>query len=304
MMFCFVGVPDIYVSRFSHVAAARLQGHLFHALPIRPDFSGAFRLNRDYLADILESLLAFWHGRPTCFDDGLGVIALQPTWDRTMVAQDAFFPFALVRVVTTTTPLPTSGSRAAQTANRITNDMIAVAQSMIRPTRAMVAELKDRMKRTPLLLPVRHFDADELRDLLDEVVTGLLQAENPTLFIQNACSRFERRFPFRKLGKRTGAFTNGRGIDFAMPGRALHGNVWPYGEMGEHLVTCLLTAQLRLGGRISRGFHYDCTRGGEAYSGRFSDCHEAVANYAGNPQLNVYPNDYIRGQKTERRQPM
>jgi hypothetical protein len=115
----------------------------------------------------------------------------------------------------------------------------------------------------------------------------------PTDAIMAACGRFEEDHPFQKDG-RGGIFESPKGVKFKSPPRDQFHGKRSNQKTPEHADSCFLNARVRLGGFFADGFHYDCTRGKSAYSGRFKNCHKAEADYAGRPHLNVYPNDFIR----------
>jgi hypothetical protein len=97
--------------------------------------------------------------------------------------------------------------------------------------------------------------------------------------------------PFSSKGDTKG-FTDGSGVTFRSPGRALHGQLWEQAGEG-HNEVCALNGHFRLGGPVGKGFHFDCTRAPRLI-GRFCNCHDLEAEYEGKPHLNIAPNDYVR----------
>jgi hypothetical protein len=292
MFFNFVGIPDVYAARFKSRSIRELSGHHFSFVPLRMDHTRSHRLGTEHLEANLESIVQYSREREDCFDNGVAVIVLKYKWDN-FGTQPFFFPFAPVAVLEISEPFAQSGNRAALQANKIISDLFTLARSLIAAVDFMRSELRARLKRSPILLPLRRFDAPELISLLQELADGMRGAR-ANEFIRQACGRFEQAYPYQRAGNKTGKFVNTRGIEFSMPGRALHGNIWS-GERGDHNYFCFLNARLRLGAPFNDGFHFDCCNDGKPYVGNFDNCHDATARYRGHPHLNIYPNDFIRG---------
>jgi hypothetical protein len=293
MFFSFVGIPDVFADRFRARFIKELSGHHFTFVPLRMDHMRTYRLSADHLQANLESFVEYSRKRAGCFDKGAAVIVMKYRWDNVPEVRSFFFPYAPVAVLEISEPIALSGNRAAVQANKIISDLHAMARSLIKPVEFVSTELRARLKRSPILLPLRRFGAPELVSLLDEVLVQMVRATNSD-FIREACDRFEQSYPYQRDRRNTGKFVNSRGIDFSMPGRALHGNLWE-GEQKDHTEFCLLNSRIRLGAPYDGGFHFDCTAAGEPYTGDLDNCHDAKRRYRGHPHLNVYPNDYIRG---------
>lgn len=293
MFFCFVGIPDVFADRFRARFIKEMSGHQSTLVPLRMDHNRAYRLNVDHLRASLESFVNYSNKRAGCFDKGAAVVTMKYRWDTVPEIRSFFFPYAPVALLEISEPFAVSGNKAAVQANKLISDLLALARSLIRPVEYLSAELRSRLKRSPILLPLRRFDAPELVSLLDEVSDHMTRASNGD-FIRAACDRFEQSYPYQRAGRRTGKFVNPRGVDFSMPGRALHGNLWE-GERKDHTEFCILNSRIRLGAAYDGGFHFDCTARGKAYAGDLDNCHDAREPYRGRPHLNVYPNDYIRG---------
>jgi len=293
MFFSFVGIPDVFAERFRARLIKELSGHHFTFVPLRMGRDRTHRLDTDHLQHNLESIVEYSSGRAGCFDKGAAVVVLKYRWDEVPELRSFFFPYAPVAVLELSEPFALSGNKLAVQANKIISDIHVLARSLIKPVEFVSAELRARLKRSPMLLPLRRFGAPELISLLDEVSVQMVGARNGD-FIREACDRFERSYPYERAGNKTGKFVNSRGIDFSMPGRALHGNLWE-GERKDHTKFCVINSRIRLGAPYDGGFHFDCTASGERYTGDLDNCHDARRRYRGHPHLNVYPNDYIRG---------
>ena len=186
------------------------------------------------------------------------------------------------------------GEAAKQVANIYAASAISAAKRLRKGIGALTTEFSTRLRRTPLLLPIRRFGSDHLVTLLSSTGEAIKGDHVPSDVIKDACLDFERKHPYAKAGMRQGRFENLAGVEFVAPGRADHHGRRALKVGNGHNEACYLNARLRLGGAFADGFHYDCTRQRRAYSGIFGNCHDAEASYTGRPHLNVYPNDFIR----------
>lgn len=292
-MFLCGGIPFDYYEHFQGRARKQMREHYFAGCPLYTDSSRSYRITKQHIDDLFDTLTAEVRARPNCLENGLGVIFLLRPWENGDGLFEAFFPFALCTLVYADNRSLQSGARVSSVANDQISDIFAAAKNLIAPCRILTTELRSRRKRTPLLLPVRHFDSDSLFGLLRNLWTNLKNQPNPKQYLRDQCVEFEKKFPFEKSGKRSGRFVNGKRVSFVAPGRALHGRQWNVDDTG-HNAECHFNAALRLGGGSSTNIHYDCTRGRGSYSGNFKNCHDQSQYYKGSPHLNVYSNDFIR----------
>ncbi len=287
MMFLFGGIPNIYYERLRELAARRLNGDQFTGLPLYPSVDRTYTISKAYCEELIRTLVVYVEGRPNCLNEGLGVVLLHREWERNLFETD-FWPFALCKTVHVTTRISRNGMGSNRVANIYANLAISAAQQLRKPIYALTTEFATRLRRTPLLLPVRHFDSQHLRNLLIETFE-VRNAPHPTVAITNACARFVDHHPFNLRG-RGGSFESPHGVKFTVPGRQdFHGRRTQIKAIG-HNDVCFLNARVRLGGFFADGFHYDCTRGASNYAGLFPNCHNEKAYYTGRPHLNVYPN--------------
>jgi len=191
--------------------------------------------------------------------------------------------------------VPRSGNESRIEANIYAERAIDAATKLQRPLQAIAMEFRYRLRRTPLLLPVRHFNSPHLSQLLDETQRGIFAEINPVEFIRTACDRFLHVHPFTFRGrkKKTGSFDSPLGVRFTVTGRNIFHGTRRTDEGKGHTDTCFLAARIRLGGYFEGGFHYDCSRGTSKYCVKFRNCHDAESYYIGNPHLNVFPHDFI-----------
>ena len=294
MMLLVGGIPDIYFGRFNDLARKELGGINFTGLPLEPLKDGRYEINQNYCEELIKTLVAYVEGRPNCLSKGLGVVLLRRAWERNRF-ENSFFPFALCKVVDVTEPIRESLEGVKRAANIYANVAFAAARQLQGPVRTLTTVFDTKLRRTPLLLPLRHFKSDHLLPLLSEAQATIVDARSPAEAVNQACKRFLRQHPFTQHG-RGGIFTSKDHVEFKAPGRDnFHGRRAIASRGQGHDERCFLNARVRLGGYFVDGFHYDCTRGEFNYCGTFSNCHSAISSYTGRPHLNVYPNDFIRG---------
>jgi hypothetical protein len=292
MLFLFGGVPEIYFDRLVARATKQLAGDFFTGLPLYQSPERGYRVDGRYCANLVATLVRFVEGRPQSLEKGLGVVLLLREWERE--GFDAFFwPFALCKTECVRETISRAGIGAERSANVYATTALSAANALRQPVRAVTSEFATRLRRTPLLLPLRHFDSHHLQTLLEETWRAATNRVALTEAIRAVCARFEASHPFARRG-RGGIFENLRGVQFAAPGRNdFHGKRSNL-RTDPHNNDCFLNARVRLGGSFADGFHYDCTRGKSNYEGVFKNCHDAEAHYMGKPHLNVFPNDFIR----------
>lgn len=283
------GIPAAHYPSIIKSVVASLPGELITGLPVR-EYEG---YSRQYKNDCLDTIKAFEAGRPQCFDRGLSVICLTQSGDDFGVVRENFYPFSIVTEVKFGRRFATSPAQARRDKNEAERQIIAKAKKQVKLANEVSNYLKSRSNRTPMLLPIRRFERQELADAVREAWVFLQNADSAGQRLEAICSRFEESFPFRrKPGAKSGHFTNTKGIEFKAPGRDLHGSPRP--DVAGHPDFCFFNGHLRIGGAIRNGFHYDCTKGGLKYGGTFAACHGQIVQRTGNPHLNIYPNDFIR----------
>ena len=168
---------------------------------------------------------------------------------------------------------------------------IGKAKGPILRSLSILANEISKMNSTPLLLPVRNFQDEEVSRLLKEIL-GKFAFPSFENQLRDSLKKF---MPMReKVNCGRNAFISSEGVAFRTPGRARHGCHAPTLEAG-HNPQCVIAATYRLGVKIDVGFHYDCSyvKGG-VFSGHRGGCHEQSIQTSGCEYLNIYPNDYIR----------
>ncbi|MGH6848593.1 MAG: hypothetical protein ACREC0_14525 [Methylocella sp.] len=293
MMLLVGGIPDIYHGRFKDRARKVLTGINFTSLPLEPLKGRRYEINQIYCEELIKTLVAYVESRPNCLDKGLGVVLLRRAWEKNRF-ENCFFPFALCNVMDVTEPIRERGEGINRAANIYAEAAFSAARQLQGPVQTLTTTFDTKLRRTPLLLPLRRFDSHHLLTLLSEAQATIVHAPSPAEAIDVACKRFVREHPFTLRG-RGGIFENRDRVKFKAPGREnFHGRRETVSRGQGHDERCFLNSKVRLGGYFVDGFHYDCTRGESSYCGTFNNCHDATTFYKGRPHLNVYPDDFIR----------
>ncbi|HLL32228.1 MAG TPA: hypothetical protein VK403_14665 [Allosphingosinicella sp.] len=295
MIFLVGGVPNLLFNRYQQLILKIFgDGHVVISRPVAPRRDGRFSPSHHDAIELISDLSLRVTEDPSIVANGCAALALASPGTDIDDFMIEFRPFAIFRRIDLPVPTIVVGDRGRQTMNTIARVISNSLKPVREAVRAVNSELTSRRNRTPLLLPQRNFRSPVLSQELDYLFVSLGLAPDPRAMIAGACHRIENLHPFRKPGG--ASFFDDRAIRYKMPGRALHGA--PRLAGGDHQPTCLINGHLRLGGASLIGFHYDCTRGEK---GRLVDnlpnCHSAIARLEGNPHLNIYPNDYIRGGK-------
>ncbi len=300
MLFIVAGVPATHYSTFQkHAARIVGTGHSFLASPLRPDSAGKYLLGPGHADRLLAELKKRLENNPNAVDKGMGLLCLCSQWDDPTAFVRRFHPFCAGHLVEMPVPIATSGVPGRITARKIVRNLTEAVPSLIRAVAAMETELRDRLKRTPILLPIRNFGSPRLGESVDRLFFCLSQEKQPLEAIKQACEEFEKHHPFARVREmRKWCFVNNANVQFRAPGRDMHAR--PHLGADGHNIRCYLAGRLRLGAPFLDSFHYDCVRRGRALSGRFPNCHDKFADYTGKPHLNIAPSDFIRGQGNPR----
>lgn len=120
------------------------------------------RFQNHYAEECLETICAFEGGRPNCFDKGLCILAVLDGREDASKFRERFFPFALFSEVKLDGPFATSPARIKREKNQLLRQIESSAKKLLKFRNAVSAYFQSRANRTPLLLPLRHFDEPEL----------------------------------------------------------------------------------------------------------------------------------------------
>jgi hypothetical protein len=291
-MLLFGGIPYIYYDRFMELAIRQLRDCEFTGLGLLP-IRGGYSITEEYCDELLETLVRFAEHRPECLSDGLGVLLLKRPWEH-QEFEHRFSPFAFCVSAKIDAALREQGEGRKRAANEYAGASIRLGGKILRRQQEITRFLSDQLRRTPAMLPVRSFRSNYLQDFLRTVCEGLKGGEPVASVVEKELASFLNAHPRRRDGKGF-IFEDDAGVYFKSPPRNLfHGSRPLRPNENGHNNNCFLTSRLRLGGYYLDGFHYDCTRKGRQLAAELENCHDERRSYTGRPNLNIYPNDFIR----------
>jgi hypothetical protein len=305
MMYLVGGVPNIYHENVKPLLANELRRSSSHdhflSRPLKPLIDGTYMVEEHYCNQLINDLIVYFSNNVGCLDKGLAVIMFSCGLNKIQI-ENRFFPFAFYVEGENVVSNKRSNYQDRKIAKEYSTNIFQYFKKIREPVSALNIEFSDRLQRTPLLLPIRHFASAEHKAMLHALVSKLNGSENPSEIIKSECEGFQRNYPLKNSDSKRGRardtksnkyFENDRGVWFTSPGRAFHGRRLEQVE-APHDQRCFLNSRLRLGGVYQDGFHYDCTKAGKPHKGIFYNCHDANEHYTGNPHLNIFPDDYIR----------
>lgn len=217
-------------------------------------------------------------------------------WDEsssTVVSQ--FSPYSILHSVRPPEATELAHHHFSQEVNRIIAETRKAMERFTTVIGAVQFELTNRRNRTPYLLPLKNFDSEVLRSILQSTAGELLDVElfdgARELLAERSRIFFTHHPQARQRDK--WAHRNDAGIVFCPSGRDLHGI---FGDAEGHLNECRLGARLRLGHSYPEGFHYHMAYEPQSQSvrGSWPSCHGMHTARGGMDYLNIAPNDFIR----------
>lgn len=302
MIVAIAGLPATHYNRIQQQSVAIFgTGQRFIAEPLRPNADGDYRPGPDHTRALLKRIATALQTDASLEGHGCGAIVLRPEGYDATESLDLLTPLTVVRTLELPVPVQTHGRPSQAQANQIADRLRVVTPSLIHAVDAMNTELKKRLNRTPLLLPLRNFDGRGVADVIRSLSRELPLEARPSEAIAAACRMIESSYPFGKSKSGEGrCFTDDRKIEFRLPGRAHHGMA--VSSDPPHSERCYLNGGFRLGGLYETGFHFDCRNHRSAgkrkharvLKGMFSNCHDERDKYTGEPHLNIAPNDFVR----------
>lgn len=292
MLIGVAGVPVAHFNRFQQ-QSGRLAGSGHSVVGVNaPANGGVQQLGVGDAEKLVTRVTNLLGKEPAKGAAGFGVIYLAHPWVDTSAFEAHLHPAAVGVRVELPAPVVTAGRAGEVYINTLLGMIAEAVPQLIRAVGAVRSELEGRRNRTPLLLPLRNFSSRQLEISIARLAGELPRAASPHDLVREACAEIEAQHPYQPKGPLKG-FIDEAQIVFKSPGRDLHGAVWA-NHNGTHNVSCKLNGLFRLGGPITRGFHFDCLRGVKLV-GTFRNCHDASAAYEGKPHLNIAPNDFVRG---------
>lgn len=281
------GIPvSIYDAVYDERATVVGPNGIFVGAPLKPRGDGVFVYDTGYAGGLIRRVWELFQddAHYSLRDTGLLFVYVHLVSSSYLVRE--FFPFAFPLAV----DWPLEIGRGMPDRIR-KNQLVQKFKATVDLGKSIIPAIKREVQSdansTPLLLPLRNFKSIGLADLLSSVADGVVSTGDRRAAIKELTADFKRRYFTDRR------FEDDRGIAFKSPGNARHAFARP-GASGQHRHSCLLAGHERLGAPYDRSFHYDCTKGDRPLSGRFSNCHDVEAAYAGRPHLNIAPNDYVR----------
>lgn len=291
----FVGVPAIYNDRLLSRARKELTGVAPLSVPLQPQ-GGGYRISEEYLERCALSIIRHMRDNAEQAKNGIAFVMVLREWDDGIVGLRQLFPFGLVAKCQT--PVPVHGGRdEATVANFTVKEALFAAGRALRALSHLVGRSRERgAAQNPFYLPVKNFTSQFLRPSLANLQQAVFLDQAIDQMVGGFLDEFKSLHPSHHQKGHGRFFVDDDNKWFKGPGRNLHGgsHLLSGDQLGEHAASCVLNAKFRLGILIADGFHFDCTKEGDVLAGAFANCHDAKADYVGNPHLNIHPNDYVR----------
>jgi hypothetical protein len=290
-MICIAGFPQPIVAEISKTSAKRFTGDrlnppIYKSIPepffYRPGMS-------EYYLNQLASRIA--EENPTQ-DIGIGVICAD-YGASTSAFLAAFFPFAIVATVEPIY-LNTLPKRERREAILAYLERLAVTADDVRDRIAVVRDVLSGNNFSPLTLPLRNFQSNQLQPSIRHLFDVLGSGDDVRGELYRMEEALKKRHPKRNLqdAKRTAYFEDDRRLRFKSPGKDKHAMARRLDE--RHSSSCFIGARARLGGPIDHAFHYDCEYERGGVDRVYPNCHGTDAEPFHRTHANIAPNDYVR----------
>lgn len=156
---------------------------------------------------------------------------------------------------------------------------------------AFLGVIGDGSNEQVMLLPLRNFNAQQLRDLRNVFRTETLSPDFPNLLVSCVEALKNRRRPHRKSNYPDLHYVDDDEKLFQY-GLERHAQL---ATGAPHTLVCVLTGNFRFGKRIPVNRHYNVTKEFGRHTkieGQFFDCHDQVHIVAPVTHLNIFSNDY------------
>lgn len=225
-------------------------------------------------------------------DTGFALLFINYDEETSEKFRESFFPFLLCAEIDW--KLDASSNKKIQESK---NNLVKLLRARINDAKKSIIELKkelsERANKTPLLLPIKNFNSDVLKQAIQYLHNNISHVQDKNKAIRDTVTQIAIAHPPRRLdGMSKDCFLDRKDIEYHAPGKSLHGKIITHAG---HPKKCLLSGRRRLGTPFSPGFHYDCKKGSRNLKGDFWECHsETKLRKEGKPHLNIAPNDNIR----------
>ncbi len=207
---------------------------------------------------------------------------------------NAFTPYILPARVGWQADLENTKTKVAESKNQLIDILKSTIVEVKIALNLLRKEVVEKANRTPFLLPLKNFSSDVLQTRINHLHQNIVAIGNKEALIAQTIRTILANHPPQASNGNKPCFVDNKSIYFNSPGKSLHG--FSRVDTG-HPDICYISANVRLGARYSKAFHYDCTKGGkqQALTGSFFGCHQVGSSIkTGKPHLNISPNDHIR----------
>ena len=253
--------------------------------------------NVPYTAKYIEKLLAasYEFARTQDGHDGVATLLIYVDYadQSTKDLLQAFFPFSLPLALD---PLDIEQARNRSEEKSMLNGFakeVEDAAIYLRGLSAIVSDFTSVANLTPLLLPLKNFRSNHLRQMIEALYFGLADSDAPKEMISSAVKRFFGAHPrTHRDNEDRHCFSDGY-LYFRSPGKDRHG-FFRNGADSAHSLACLLNARSRIGGRFPSTFHFDCVAVRGSLASQYLNCHSDHTRPADPINVNIAPNDFVR----------
>lgn len=204
---------------------------------------------------------------------------------------EAFSPHILTVKVKFSLDAGASHQENSKLKNELVENLKRITANAKNTLDVLKKEISEKSNKTPLLLPLQNFHSDVLMSSILNLYNQITSASDKQGLIKNVINQIQQAHPHGTDTGKNYRYIDNRKVNFTAPGKSLHGISRP--NTG-HPDICLISANIRLGAKYPRGFHYDCTANRGNLAGEFYGCHHPRSHKTGNPHLNISPNDHVR----------
>jgi len=223
---------------------------------------------------------------------GFALIYIDNNDNETQNFAAAFAPHILTVGIAWHANMETTAARVAGSKNELVETLRLNSKNVKTTLDLLKREVGQKANKTPLLLPLKNFTSDVLSKNIFQLHENIVNEPDKQALINRTVRDIQRAHPLTATGGRKSCFVDNRKISFHAPGRDLHGYIR---SDGNHPDICMISANVRLGAKYPKAFHFDCSKDNQQLTGQFYGCHELECSAAkGDPHLNISPNDHVR----------
>lgn len=298
LIVCIAGLPQEAVNEIKR-EPARYSGEKGNepiVRSLRGELSYRHGMSDDYLSDIYKRVSAL----PDLEDVGIVIAYASHADAGTDRFVRAFFPFA---ISVPCEPFYYEAAPKGERRERM-HSFLDTLVSRLDAARDCANQVKDELSGkifSPLTLPIRNFQSNVLRPILEDLYINLWQTDDPAAEISSKIQVIEAAHPRARIkydernhpsDPNKPYFLDDRGLRFKSPGNDLHGLLTKL--EGDHNRTCVLASRIRLGGPIVARMHYDCDYfPKQAVNDEFMNCHDQPESAKKTTHANIAPSDAV-----------